>query len=229
MERAGEADEHEGVFPAVKVSISELDQWFNKVRREFCPLAQRFSGKPSVYVEIGTWAGATCEWVARNVLTHPESLGFGIDPYPSDRRKYDVDEIKQRAANRVSFLGDRWKWHYLPSWHGLPQVVCHLMAQDRCIDLLYIDGDHDAHAVVQDFALAWPVLRPGSVVIFDDHSINRPWPVVREAVESIHLAWKGLIKPIGKHQFQHAIEVVRKDLGNLHSRRHEFGFQIPKK
>ena len=203
------------------IDKQRLDRWFHRVQREFEPLAQRFVGRKINYVEIGTWAGAACEWVSKNILTtHPESRGFGIDPYPKDRKKYDVEAIKALAASRVSFLGDRWRWIYQPSSLGLLKLRKWL--KPGTLDLLYIDGAHEASEVVQDFVLAWPLLHPGSVVVFDDfwcpRGNDRSWPNVAEAVRSIHISWRGLIKPIGEHSRQHAIEVKHMALGPLRER-----------
>jgi hypothetical protein len=188
------------------------DRWFRTTQPEFEAVVRPFAGKPVTYVEIGTWAGACCEWVGRNILTHPESLGWGIDPYPKDRPRHPVEAIKQRAWDRMQFIRQKWSWIYKPSTEGL--IDLHpIVGNVPGIDILFIDGDHDAHAVVQDFALAWPMLKVGSVVIFDDYRIRVPKgsPNVREGVEAVLKAWDGLVKPIGEQtrNWQFAIEVTR--------------------
>jgi len=35
-------------------------------------------------------------------------------------------------------------------------------------DAIYIDGDHTAEGVLTDLAMAWPLLKVGGVLIFDD-------------------------------------------------------------
>lgn len=205
------------------------DRWFRTTQREFEPIVRRFAGQPVTYVEIGTWAGACCEWVGHNILTHPDSRGIGIDPYPKDRPRHPVEAIKQRAADRMMFMGNAWKWYYAPSTKILPLLPMymgeHRVIQngerkgdivplpERPIDILFIDGDHDAHAVVQDFALAWPMLKPGSVVIFDDYKVRVPKhaPNVAAGVHAILKAWEGLVKPIGEttRDWQFPIEIVR--------------------
>lgn len=183
-----------------------------------------------VYVEIGCWAGANAEHVARTYLTHPQSVGIGIDPYPEDRAKYNVDEIKQFAADRINpIMGMRWRWIYEPSAQALRDFdqwcgrLNYTEADDgpfwdtalRCydIDLLYIDGAHDAPAVLQDFVLAWPMLRVGSVVIFDDYSPDKhslKAPHVAEAWKAILLCFGSRVRVLQEPNRQAALKIVAK-------------------
>lgn len=199
------------------------DQWFGNTKREFCPAFAGLAGKPIVYVEIGCWAGASASWVAANVLTHPDSRGYGIDPYPSEWR-HPVDEIsqiKERAHQRLrEAVGDRWIWIEHPSVRALRRLED--WTGGRKVDALYVDGAHAAHNVVQDFALAWHYLQPGSVVIFDDYLPRKELPRRLErsgtgaphvvtAYEAIRSVWGNMLEdvlPPGTHRRQRAVRVV---------------------
>lgn len=190
----------------------QWDRWFRRVYGEFTPLLLPYAGQPTTYVEIGCWAGASAEWVAANVLTHPDSIGIGIDPYPTERRhpKEEIDAIIHRAQSRVrAVIGDRWQWIREPSNEALRHLD--IILGHRSIDALYIDGDHDGHAVVQDFALAWPRLRVGSTVIFDDYARVKQShsPHVSEGYHAILSAWGGLLEEVGKHRKQRAVKVLK--------------------
>lgn len=190
-----------------------IDQWFRRTKRQFTGIVKAKAGLPITYVEIGTWGGAASEWVCQNVLTHPESTAFGIDPYDQsqERKRWDVAAIKAMAATRVkAVLGARYQWIYEPSSTGLLTLREKL---DRGIDLLYIDGLHEAVDVFKDFLLAWDMLNPGAIVVFDDYYKKRGyhWPHVKEACAAIELVYAGYIKPISLGR-QYAIEIVAKDL-----------------
>jgi predicted O-methyltransferase YrrM len=45
-----------------------------------------------------------------------------------------------------------------------------LVEQDY-FDIIYIDADHKASSVLEDAILAFPLLKPGGVMIFDDYSL----------------------------------------------------------
>lgn len=172
---------------------SFYDTWFGRVRREFAAATRGFAGRGIVYVEIGCWAGASAEWACRNLLADPDSCGVGIDPYLPDPKHNaaEVERIQLFAKVRVAATEVPWEWMPIPSATALRGPLQSLL-NGRAIDILYVDGCHDADAVLADFVLAWPLLRAGSVVIFDDVGrtpCRHGSPHVREAVEAVALCW----------------------------------------
>jgi predicted O-methyltransferase YrrM len=180
------------------------------VRNEFRPLISNFAGLPVVYVEIGCWAGASAQWVANNILTHSASHGIGIDPYGRDRFHSDeeIAQIKQCAVRRLDeAIGSRWHWFFTPSEQALRLLSI------PTIDILYIDGNHSAPNVIADLVLAWPKLRVGSLVIFDDYWTKFPkiHPNVKQAVDAVTICWAGLLLPAGTPKRQAAFWVQAKN------------------
>lgn len=201
--------------------------WFNKVRREFSRYVKPCIGRPITYVEIGCWIGGSAEYVARTVLTHPESRGYGIDPYAPMGKRHPPAQMLQVQATAHAALApysDRWTWiqarsqDVLRDWDRGP------------IDLLYIDGSHYAHDALLDFCYAWPHLQVGSVVIFDDYGIgvrNRVKmniPDVPDACEAVLSAFGLFLRPIGCG-LQFAVECVMRPTYNKPKSRR--GFEVP--
>ena len=166
--------------------------WFHQVKGDFAPRLKQFAAQPITYVEIGVWSGASAEWVAREVLTHRYSKGIGIDPYPVTHPERHTAEyiarIKQHAQGRLAFHHN-WTWEHRPSqdvfasWpHGT-------------IDVLYIDGVHTGPGPLVDFCMAWPHLRVGSGIIFDDMRVGmrKPYAHVPEAVSAIMSCFGSLV------------------------------------
>lgn len=188
--------------------------WFNRVMDEFCPLAMRFAGQPILYVEIGVWKGNSAEWVCENVLTAPGARGIGIDPYPPDRKRSadDIDNlIKKHAVDRLKRFEDtgRWWWRFEKS-----QDVLRSWGQGP-IDFLYVDGSHLAHDVVMDFCYAWPHLRDGSLVVFDDWGIGlrkerQGLLHVPTACRAITEAFGGMVEVVNPGGMQYALIVRNK-------------------
>ena len=181
-------------------------RWFNKVAAEFKPRLLEYAGQPITYVEIGCWQGASASWVAQNVLTHPDSVGIGIDHYPVNRRQSQasMNQAKQIAVDALQPFKN-WSWIHQPSIQALKAMDDSLM-----IDVLYIDGRHDADRVLMDFVLAWDHLKVGAGIIFDDYSIGmrKPFPHVPEAIEAIKIAFEGLVEVWGKPNKQFALKKI---------------------
>lgn len=193
--------------------------WFRRIRNEFRKRADEFAGEPITYVEIGVWRGESSNWVCQNILTHPKSRGFGIDPYPTDRKRNDaiMDRTFNYARQRLSEY-DKYSLIRKPS-------VAVLRRWKRPIDLLYIDGSHFGSDVLQDFCLAWGHLKVGSGVIFDDWTCSRAryaYPHVYHAVWSIAMAFSGLVSLWQKPGAQFGLKVVGFDpLHPSHASRRE--------
>ena len=201
----------------MKHDVKRLDQWFRRVHREFPKLVRPFAGRPIVYIEIGVWGGAASAYVCQHVLTHPDSIGYGIDPYnqAAERRRWDVEEIKHFARNRVhEIVGERYQWIYEPSSSGLLRL--REILGDRKIDLLYIDGLHLAPDALSDFVLAWPMLHNGSRVIFDDYVKTRDqvWPYVRRACAAIEIAYRYRIRPVHR-RIQYALDIIHHETPHM--------------
>lgn len=145
--------------------------------------------RPLTYLELGTYEGQSLCWMLDNVLTHPESTAIGVDPFIAVRRRaqHEMAAVRDRAISNLSLsqYKDRVTLIELTSREFLLSGVLGRSS----IDILYIDGDHNAPAVLQDAVLGWPLVREGGLVIFDDYHLEadhqRKYPGVREAVEGI--------------------------------------------
>jgi predicted O-methyltransferase YrrM len=167
------------------------------------------AGRPITYVEIGCWEGASALWMAENVLTHPNSRGFGIDPYAAMLPRHDqnsMDERRDIAARQLQSHRN-WTWIRRPSLEAL-------RTWKEPIDCLYIDGYHDGPHPLMDFVLAWPHLNVGSVVIFDDYAIGdrKGFPCVVESVHAVQSTFATLVEPVQAFNRLAVLRVARKEL-----------------
>jgi hypothetical protein len=177
--------------------------WFNRVKHEFIPRVMPYAGKPITYVEIGVWQGITARWMCEKILTHPQSHGIGIDPYLKVGRHTPEQmlEVKRKAEENLAPYG-QWSWLFADSKRAMRRWR-------RPIDILYLDGMHEAPQVMQDFALAFPYMREGGLVIFDDFEIGqrKRVPCVPEAVAAILIAFDGAIEPLEGNVLQFACRI----------------------
>lgn len=111
-------------------------------------------------IEIGSAEGRSAIWLLENILTHESSWLGCIDPWewkPEAEDNFDRNTeafgkkvIKKKAhSNRV-----------------LPVMWMHTYR----MDFIYIDGNHQAKHVLEDAVLAWPLLKSGGIMAFDDYN-----------------------------------------------------------
>lgn len=150
----------------------------NRERRievNFYPVLKQFIGIKAKFLEIGVFRGIMSDWFLENILTHPESLFIGIDPWEKklfnthdvcDDNDWEnllmrIEGIKQIYGNKVQFI------------KGYSQDIIPKMNWDKnSFDFIYIDGEHSRKAVTLDFDMSWPLLKINGIIILDDYLIR---------------------------------------------------------
>jgi len=142
--------------------------WVSPHTKEWEKDLQHLKGKPGVRaLEIGCFEGQSACWFLDNILTDPTSRLVCVDPFAVPmssvllryfEARFDENIAASGAADRVTKL------------IGHSQVVVRTL-QPAHFDLVYVDGSHKIGDVLQDAVLAWTVLRPGGVVMFDDYGL----------------------------------------------------------
>jgi predicted O-methyltransferase YrrM len=129
--------------------------------RVLVPLA----GRPVHALEIGVFEGRSTVWLLEHVLTHPEATLTWVDTFAggADHTGMDLGGLEQRFRANTERFGAKLSGHV-----GLSQDVLRGMTGER-FDLIYVDGSHEAPDVLADAVLAWPLLRPGGLMGFDDY------------------------------------------------------------
>jgi predicted O-methyltransferase YrrM len=142
------------------------------------PKAEKLRFKPQeqrTIVEIGIYEGASSVWWSDNLLEHPESRLYCIDPFTGNEEYQQtpenfptLDQIEVIARGNIGKSKNAGKISIIKgcSWDVFPMVSRELKGQ---IDILYIDGEHTANAVCRDAALYYPLLKSGGALIFDDY------------------------------------------------------------
>jgi len=133
-----------------------------------------------VYVEIGCFAGATAALMLEDERVNVISIDIGF-PKTQEVVMDNITAIRG-STKRYSYIkGDSKKEktiNYLSNILG-----------ERKIDILFIDGDHTAQAVKEDFYNYSPFVTKGGYVVFDDYLdfqySPEVYPAVNELVQSL--------------------------------------------
>jgi len=149
------------------LALSEGDQLF-KMARDYTP-----DNNP-VVVEIGSWKGKSSILLAGGLVGKENPRLFCIDPFgPSDDPEYrktygsllteSPGDLEQVFRSNISICGLD---HIAIPLRGLSSE--HAAQWTQPIDLLFIDGNHEYEAVLEDFMQWSRFVRPGGVVALHD-------------------------------------------------------------
>lgn len=182
------------------------------------------------FLEIGSFEGRSAVWIAENMMNsgdwidcvdtwegseeHSAETVQGIE----DRFDHNVEvalSVKRVEDHRPEMaLGH--KSYYGISHHGdninlykykaksskyLAAKLSHFVDGENLFDFIYIDGSHVAKDVLTDACMAWPLLKQGGIMVFDDYLwgesrdiLHRPKPAVdafvnifAESLDIVHI------------------------------------------
>jgi len=151
--------------------------WFTKNIPNFEHIKRNLEiniGGINSILEIGAHEGrATC-WMMQNMLSDTGTI-TSVDPFannhinPFNGQKPTEDrtwEKRFRSNTAEAILpGQIQNVHVALSFPTLAQFI----VDQRQFDFIYIDGNHCCDAVMADAVMAWSMLVPGGIMLFDDY------------------------------------------------------------
>ena len=135
----------------------------------------RFVHQPDLeFLEIGSFEGASACWLLKNILTGEGSRLTCVDTFDfaGQGSYYFQDEGSESMS-----IEDRFDFNIKQT--GSAHKVRKLVGCSREVlrglpfstyDFIYIDGSHKAVNVLEDAVLAWPLLKKGGLLTFDDYA-----------------------------------------------------------
>jgi predicted O-methyltransferase YrrM len=157
------------------------------------------------YLEIGVCEGASMQWVFENL--EPD-VAVGIDPYIDGKNKGLSKTYKGNMESNLFQWRDQIQIFEHRSQTFLKQGHPALLAP---FDLIYVDGDHEAIAAMEDLVLSWPLLNFGGIMIIDDYHrrYRAGRPKCREATDAFLSAYEKNYHYVWRSDRQIAIRKVK--------------------
>lgn len=123
------------------------------------------------FLEIGSFEGRSAVWTAENLaedgahILCVDTWEGGEEHMPADMQGAEFRFDYNVATSHARFPDRRIEKIKNTSHKALAAIT---LTPDR-FDFIYIDGSHLAKDVLTDACMAWPLLKPGGVMVFDDY------------------------------------------------------------
>lgn len=164
-------------------------EWWNSCRDDWVRVLTPWRGEIKQVLEIGSWEGFSAVFWHRFF----DASVWCIDNWENATLARDV--ASKVEANFDANTGSN-------AFHKIKQDSTLALYEQRggTYDLIYIDGDHHRNQVMVDSVLAWPLLRSGGIMIWDDWKLycpdlpdaERPESAVRLFLEMVRGEWEEL-------------------------------------
>ena len=165
--------------------MTGFPNWFAGQQHNFEEHLAQFKGKSNLqFMQVGAFAGHASKWLLDNVLTDPSSILIDIDTWlGSDEKEHkamNFSDVYEDYISRTSGYENCY------AMRGDSRELMHTYEPDT-FDFIYIDGDHNASAVLKDAEDAHKLIKNGGIIAFDDYLWHpetpletRPQPAIDE-------------------------------------------------
>lgn len=141
--------------------------WFTNNIPLWEKVLAKYRQRPVRWLEIGTFEGRSAIWTLDNILTHPKSHMWCVDSFVLHKKVHATERFKKNMAPY------RGRYTLLKGESSDMLKTPELLALKGKFDVVYIDADRHGRNVLEDAVLAYPLLKPGGLIIFDDYTYSR--------------------------------------------------------
>lgn len=193
--------------------------WFNwapAVWEQLIPHLPERTEDGRYFIEIGSFEGRSAVWIAENMMQDGDYLTC-IDTWEGgeEHGAEDMGTVEERFDHNHALLKSKYPERNI---HKAKQFSTLTLASDLAAggagdaDFIYIDGSHIAKDVLTDACMAWPLLKPKGLMVFDDYMwgnprdiLHRPKPAIdafcnlfAEEAEIVHVGYQLVVRKKGE-------------------------------
>ena len=192
--------------------------WFNWAPQVWEQLTPMLSGTAGYrqFLEIGSFEGRSSIWIAENMMQDGDHLRC-IDTWEGgeEHGEEDMSEVEERFRHNLIVATEKLPSRRIFQLKGtstkrLAELQVH--PSEHGFDFIYIDGSHIAKDVLTDACMAWPLLKPKGMMVFDDYMwgdprdiLHRPKPAIdafcnifAEEAEIVHVGYQLVVRKKGE-------------------------------
>ena len=188
--------------------------WFHWAPEVWQQLIPMLPGQPGSrhFLEIGSFEGRSAIWIAENMMIEGDILRC-IDTWEGGEEHVngEMGGAEERFRHNLTVAAEKLPRRRIIATPGNSVERLAGMYGSHAYDFIYIDGSHIAKDVLTDACMAWPLLKTGGVMVFDDYLWGNPRDVLHrpkvavdafttlfaEELEIIHVGYQAVIRKRG--------------------------------
>ena len=192
--------------------------WFNWAPEVWNQLTPMLSGRAGhrQFLEIGSFEGRSSIWIAENMMQDNDILRC-IDTWEGgeEHGEENMSEVEERFRRNLIVATEKLPRRRIIQQKGtsVREIARWLTTDNQHFDFIYIDGSHLAKDVMTDACMAWPLLKPKGLMVFDDYLwvpnardiLHRPKAAIdaftnlfAEEVEIVHIGYQLIVRKKGE-------------------------------
>jgi predicted O-methyltransferase YrrM len=192
--------------------------WFNWAPEVWNQLTPMLSGRAGhrQFLEIGSFEGRSSIWIAENMMQDDDILRC-IDTWEGgeEHGAENMSEVEERFRANLIVAAEKLPDRRIIQQKGtsVRELARWLTTDNQHFDFIYIDGSHLAKDVMTDACMAWPLLKPKGLMVFDDYLwvpnardiLHRPKAAIdaftnlfAEEVEIVHIGYQLIVRKKGE-------------------------------
>ena len=148
--------------------------WFEYVRPNFEEFLTPLAGKDNLkFLQLGVFTGDASVWLCKNILTGKGCWLIDVDTWQgsdeADHKSMDFDDVYAAYKLKTALYKTKIK-NTIKTFKTTTTWFLTSVRKDPDYDFIYIDADHTTVGVILDAELAWPQLKSGGIMAFDDYT-----------------------------------------------------------
>lgn len=137
------------------------------------------------FLEIGSFEGRSAVWIVENMMEDGGEI-YCIDTWEGGEEHINGEMVgaEERFGHNIAVVRTAYPMRSVVKYRGSSvQHLAHFLIEhpDDYIeyDFIYIDGSHVAKDVLTDACMAWPLLKPKGLMVFDDYMWGAPKDILQ--------------------------------------------------
>jgi predicted O-methyltransferase YrrM len=142
-----------------------------------------------LFLEIGVFEGRSTCWLLQNGLDYKGSI-ICVDPFSGSVEHGGIDFKAVEArfwtnTNEAKGMEQKVSLFKKSSYQALAEMIGHR----AILDFVYVDGSHAPADTLSDACMAWGMLKPQGVMLFDDYQY--PHEPTKVGIDAFLAGFKG--------------------------------------